>query len=172
MIYRSDYASPLGTITLASDGEGLTGLWFSGQKHYGAGLSPDAIRDEKPFRAAKRWLDAYFSGVRPDALPPLRSRGTPFQLAVWQLLLAIPYGETTTYGALAREYARQSGRERMSAQAIGQAVGRNPISIIIPCHRVCGAGGAPTGYAAGVERKQWLLALERGRNLKQKEELA
>lgn len=160
MIYISDYASPLGAITLASDGEGLTGLWFSGQKHYGAGLSPDVIRDEKPFHAAKCWLDAYFSGARPDELPPLRPQGTPFQLAVWQLLLEIPYGETMTYGALAQELAHQRGRERMSAQAVGQAVGRNPIAILIPCHRVLGANGTLTGYAAGVERKQWLLALE------------
>lgn len=156
----SNYASPLGTITLASDGEGVTGLWFSGQRHYGAGLSPDAIRDEMPFHAAKRWLDTYFSGARPDELPPLRMQGTLFQLAVWRLLLAIPYGETTTYGALARDLARQCGRESMSAQAVGQAVGRNPIAILIPCHRVLGAKGALTGYAAGVERKRWLLELE------------
>lgn len=163
MTYRSDYASPLGAITLASDGEGLTGLWFSGQRHYGAGLSPDAIWDEKPFRAVKRWLDVYFSGAQPDDLPPLCPQGTPFQRAVWRLLLEIPYGETTTYGALTRELARQSGSGRVSAQAVGQAVGRNPIAIIIPCHRVLGANGALTGYAAGVERKQWLLALEQTR---------
>lgn len=160
MIYTSDYASPLGTITLASNGEGLTGLWFSGQKYYGTGLSPDAVRDEKPFRAAKRWLDAYFSGAQPDALPPLQPQGTPFQQAVWKLLLEIPYGETTTYGALARKLSLQRGLEPMSAQAVGQAVGRNPIAILIPCHRVLGANGALTGYAAGVARKQWLLALE------------
>lgn len=160
MIYRSDYTSPLGTITLASNGTGLTGLWFSDQRHYGAGLLPDAIRDEKPFCAAKRWLDVYFSGDQPDELPPLWPQGTPFQLAVWRLLLAIPYGETTTYGALARELASQRGLEHMSAQAVGQAVGRNPIAILIPCHRVLGANGTLTGYAAGAERKQWLLALE------------
>lgn len=170
MIYCSDYSSPLGTITLASDGEGLTGLWFSGQKHYGAGLSPETICSERPFYAVKRWLDAYFSGARPETLPPLQPQGTLFQRAVWQLLLAIPYGETTTYGALARELACQRGCEHMSAQAVGNAVGRNPISIVIPCHRVLGANGALTGYAGGVERKQWLLALER--DLKQKEELA
>lgn len=160
MTYRSEYTSPLGAIILASNGAGLTGLWFSGQKHYGAGLSPDAIRDEKPFYEAKRWLDVYFSGAQPDERPPLLPQGTPFQQAVWRLLLTIPYGETTTYGALAQELARQRGLEHMSAQAVGQAVGRNPIAILIPCHRVLGANGALIGYAAGVERKQWLLALE------------
>lgn len=161
MEYMHAYASPLGGITLASDGEALTGLWFDGQKYFGSGLS--AAREERDlpvFAETIRWLDIYFSGREPDFLPPLHARGTPFQEMVWEILRAIPYGRTRTYGEIAAQIAQQTGRPRMSAQAVGSAVGRNPISLLIPCHRVMGANGSLTGYAGGVEKKRRLLLLE------------
>ena len=159
MTYVNHYASPLGEILLASDGEALTGLWFLGAKYFARGLDPtDQKRDLPVFQAAKAWLDAYFAGREPGALPPLRPAGTAFQQQVWDLLLQIPYGATTTYGALARRLAE--GRGRVSAQAVGGAVGHNPISLLIPCHRVVGAGGSLTGYAGGVDKKLALLRLE------------
>ena len=161
MEYTHAYTSPLGGITLASDGEALTGLWFDGQKYFGSGLS--AAREERDlpvFAETIRWLDIYFSGREPDFLPPLRARGTPFQERVWAALRAIPYGKTRTYGEIAAQIAQQTGRPRMSAQAVGSAVGRNPISLLIPCHRVMGANGSLTGYAGGVEKKRRLLLLE------------
>ncbi len=158
MDYIAAYASPLGAVTLASDGQALTGLWFDGQKYFPA---LTGRREDLPvFRQARAWLDAYFAGERPGAPPPLRPIGTDFQQQVWALLTAIPYGETRTYGALAAELARQRGLAHMSAQAVGGAVGRNPISILVPCHRVVGATGSLTGYAGGLERKQALLRLE------------
>ena len=159
MQYRYPLSSPLGGITLTSDGEALTGLWFEGGRHF-PDLSAAAERALPVFRETETWLGRYFRGEAPGALPPLCPGGTPFQRAVWDLLLTIPYGETTTYGALARELARRRGIPRMAAQAVGQAVGRNPISILIPCHRVLGAGGSLTGYGGGLDRKRWLLALE------------
>lgn len=162
MIHTQHYMSPLGGILLAADEEGLVGLWFEGQKYFAAHM--DAQTDETCtpiIRKAVLWLDAYFEGKTPDFTPPLHPSGTQFQLAVWKLLLSIPYGETTTYGALAARLAAQMGRESMSAQAVGGAVGHNPVSIIIPCHRVVGTGGSLTGYAGGVERKRRLLELER-----------
>ncbi len=161
MDYIRHYDSPLGGITMAADGEALVGLWFDGQKYFAAGLA--AAREERDlpvFAAAERWLDEFFSGKEPDFTPPLRPRGTPFQQAVWELLRAIPYGQTTTYGKIAAEIARRTGRGHMSAQAAGGAVGHNPISLIIPCHRVVGADGSLTGYAGGVEKKLRLLQLE------------
>ena len=161
MEYTHAYASPLGGITLASDGEALTGLWFDGQKYFGSGLS--AAREERDlpvFAETIRWLDIYFSGREPDFLPPLRARGTPFQERIWAALRAIPYGKTRTYGEIAAQIAQQTGQPRMSAQAVGGAVGHNKISIIIPCHRVVGTGGSLTGYAGGIDRKVKLLALE------------
>lgn len=158
----ASYCSPLGGITLASDGKALTGLWFDGQKYFAAGL--DAAHQQQPlpvFEETKRWLDCYFSGQEPDFLPPLAPRGTEFQQEVWALLRQIPYGETVTYREIARQIARRRGIPSMSAQAVGGAVGRNPISILIPCHRVVGANGSLTGYAGGLEKKQALLALER-----------
>lgn len=159
MTYVNHYASPLGELLLASDGEAITGLWFLGAKYFARGLDPAARERDLPvFQAAKAWLDAYFAGREPGALPPLRPAGTAFQQQVWDLLLQIPYGATTTYGALARRLAE--GRGRVSAQAVGGAVGRNPISLLIPCHRVVGAGGSLTGYAGGVDKKLALLRLE------------
>lgn len=162
MEYIRRCASPLGGITLASDGAALTGLWFDGQRFFGRGLAETPEERALPvFDEAARWLDAYFSGREPESRPPLHLRATAFESAVWQMLLRIPYGETVTYGALARTLSAQSGRA-VSARAVGGAVGRNPVSLLIPCHRVVGAGGALTGYAGGVARKEWLLALERG----------
>ena len=155
-------SSPLGGILLASDGEALTGLWFEGQR-YAPAPPPGAPEPPLPvLREAERWLTVYFSGHQPSFTPPLRPAGTPFQRTVWDLLLRIPRGETISYGALAEQTAAVLGRPRMSAQAVGGAVGRNPIALIIPCHRVVGADGRLTGYAGGLWRKERLLALERG----------
>ena len=152
--------SPVGELTLASDGESLTGLWIKGQKYYGGPES--AERTELPiFRRAEDWLGRYFAGEKP--LPselPLSLRGSEFRQTVWRLLCEIPYGEVTTYRGLARRAAEILGKEKMAAQAIGGAVGHNPISIIIPCHRVIGKNGNLTGYAGGIERKIKLLEIE------------
>ncbi len=155
------YQSPLGAVTLASDGECLTGLWFEGQEYFALGL--DAGHEERDlpvFRQAGEWLDLYFSGVVPAFAPPLRFTGTPFQNEVWEILATIPYGETRTYGDLAGELARRRGLDRMSSRAVGGAVGKNRISILVPCHRVVGANGDLTGYAGGIRRKRALLRLE------------
>ena len=153
MIYFANYGSPLGNILLAADDEGLTTLDFTEKK--------DAISHNHPIlREAARWLDIYFSGQNPGFTPPLHLLGTPFQTEVWRLLLDIPFGKTTTYGALAKEIARRRGVRRMSAQAIGGAVGRNPVALIVPCHRVIGADGSLTGYAGGLDKKASLLSLE------------
>ncbi|MBR6186551.1 MAG: methylated-DNA--[Clostridia bacterium] len=161
MDYTHRYESPLGGITLASDGESLIGLWFDGQKYFAAGLDETSIEKALPvFGLAERWLDLYFGGSAPDHVPPLRPRGTAFQQAVWQALLTVPFGHTATYGEIARALAAQRGLARLSARAVGGAVSRNPVSIIIPCHRVLGADGGLTGYAGGAEKKAWLLAHE------------
>ncbi len=156
----TELPSPLGTLTLAGDGFALTGLWFSGQKHFPADL-PEADRNALPvFAQAAQWLELYFSRREPDFLPPLAPRGTEFQRAVWALLREIPWGQTVSYGALARRLAETGPYARVSPRAVGSAVGRNPISILIPCHRVLGADGSLTGYAGGLQRKRQLLALE------------
>ncbi|MBR1758395.1 MAG: methylated-DNA--[Lachnospiraceae bacterium] len=161
MTYLNHYASPLGQVTLASDGQSLIGLWFDGQAHFGSTITKGAVeQDLLVFAQTCKWLDLYFAGEAPDFTPPLRFLGTPFQKEVWNLLLTIPYGQTTTYGALALALARKQGRMSQSAQAVGGAVARNPISLIVPCHRVVGANGSLTGYAGGLEKKKWLLALE------------
>ena len=208
MTYTAHYNSPLGGITLASDGHALTGLWFDGQKHFALTLANESSEDSNlpVFEQTRNWLDLYFSGECPDFTPPLAPKGTPFQQKVWRLLLAIPYGKTMTYGEIAqrvvetRLIASLHGAtpqdallrsascrgaslrdaslhgasiqgtsiqgtllaKNMSAQAIGGAVGRNPISLIIPCHRVIGANGSLTGYAGGLKRKKYLLELEQG----------
>ena len=161
MQYTSQYRSPIGEILLACDETGLTGLWFEGERFYAQGLDSEHDPRETPvFEETKRWLSIYFSGKEPGFLPPLRMRGSPFQLCVWELLQQIPYGETTTYGELAKQVAAKRKVERMSAQAVGGAVGHNEISIIVPCHRVVGANGSLTGYAGGVDKKAALLRLE------------
>ena len=152
--------SPLGTIILTADGTALTGLWFEGQRHAPDTSEAEADAALPVFDEAERWLDRYFSGQEPGDAPPLRPAGTPFQTAVWEILRTVPYGATVCYGEVARKLERRSGR-RVSARAVGGAVGRNPISLMIPCHRVVGANGALTGYAGGLERKRRLLDLER-----------
>lgn len=163
MDYTHHYSSPLGAITMASDGDALIGLWFDGQKYFADTLSSD-FREEplKVFDEAEGWLDLYFSGKAPDFLPALNPRGTAFRRTVWNILLTIPYGQTMTYGKVAALAAKRLERPRMSAQAAGSAVGHNPISLIIPCHRVIGSDGSLTGYAGGLERKARLLGLEQG----------
>jgi len=150
-LFFTMYPSPLGTLTLTSDGEHLTGLWMDTQPLPKAAYTEQA--DLPVFQQTRNWLDAYFLGncPAPDTLP-LSPAGTAFQQRVWQSLLTIPYGETTTYGAIAKSIS-----PTMSAQAVGGAVGRNPIGIIIPCHRVVGAKGQLTGYAGGLKNKAWLL---------------
>ena len=161
MIYTQHYDSPLGGILLSADEAGLTGLWFDGAKYFAKGLPQERTDQETPaLLQAKQWLDLYFSGVEPDFTPPLHPAGTAFQQAVWQLLLQIPYGQTTTYGEIARQLAKKPGRSKMSAQAVGGAVGHNEISILIPCHRVVGTSGSLTGYAGGINKKIRLLELE------------
>ena len=160
MIYMGRYDSPLGPITLAGEDGALTGLWFDGQKYFGAGL-PDGTPEGEPpvFRQVRAWLDRYFRGEDPGPAPPLAPAGTVFQRAVWEVLREIPYGRTATYGQVAQAAGRGLGRNT-SPRAAGSAVGRNPISLLIPCHRVVGAGGSLTGYAGGLERKEALLKLE------------
>ena len=161
MTYSTEYPSPLGTITLACDEDAVIGLWFNGQRHYGNILPPETERREHPLlREAKRWLDIYFSGREPDFLPPMRYDSTPFRKCICDIMLTIPYGQTMTYGEIAAQAARRQGMERMSAQAVGGAVGHNPISIVIPCHRVVGSDGSLTGYAGGLDKKIWLLEHE------------
>ena len=162
MIFTRHYDSPLGGILLAADEAGLTGLWFDGEKYFADSLPADHAERETPvLTETKRWLDCYFSGREPDFTPPLHPIGSAFRQSVWELLLQIPYGRTTTYGEIARLLAEKRGLARMSAQAVGGAVGRNEISIIIPCHRVVGADGSLTGYAGGIGKKVKLLELER-----------
>ncbi len=177
------YNSPLGGMTLACDEEGLTGLWFDGQKYFGSGILKDEdlkgeaskvntlkdgcvprkTKEKKPSvpEQTVKWLDIYFSGREPDFTPPLHLTGSEFRLAVWELLLGIPYGQTTTYKELAGRIAEQRGIKTMSAQAVGGAVGHNPVSIIVPCHRVLGTDGSLTGYAGGIDKKISLLTLEK-----------
>jgi len=163
MYYKTTHPSPVGPITLASDGECLVGLWLEGQKYYGGTIAGAMTeRDDLPiFDATKDWLDRYFAGAQPAISElPLAPIGGEFRQAAWRILCAIPYGEVTTYGAIGKQMAAELGRATMSAQAVGGAVGHNPISIIIPCHRVVGADGSLTGYAGGVDVKERLLRLE------------
>ena len=161
MAYVQHYDSPLGGILLAADESGITGLWFDGQKYFARDLPAERVEQNIPALAeAKRWLDIYFTGGEPDFTPPLHPIGSGFRQAVWNILLQIPYGQTTTYGEIARQLAAKQRLARMSAQAIGGAVGHNEISIIIPCHRVVGTNGSLTGYAGGIDRKVKLLELE------------
>ncbi|MDI9212236.1 methylated-DNA--[protein]-cysteine S-methyltransferase [Clostridioides difficile] len=162
MQYISYYHSPIGNILLASDNIGLTGLWFENQKYYAYNLDQEHQEKELPiFEQTKKWLDIYFSGKEPNFTPSLHMVGTPFQITVWKILQQIPYGKTITYGEIAYKVAQQKGISKMSAQAIGGAVGHNGISIIVPCHRVVGTNGSLTGYAGGIDRKIKLLSLEK-----------
>lgn len=164
MIYTYGYKSPLGKITLAGSEDGLSGLWFENQKYFGKGL-PENHEEKRlsVFDMTIRWLDVYFAGSVPDFTPPLCLKGTDFRREIWDILLCVPYGKTITYGEIARITARRKGLEKMSAQAVGGAVGQNPVSIIIPCHRVVGSDGSLTGYAGGTDKKLLLLRLEKAK---------
>ena len=161
MQYVSHYRSPIGDILLAADDIGLTGLWFDGQKYFALSLDREHEEKEIPlFEKVKKWLTIYFSGKEPDFSVPLHFTGTAFQNEVWEILCTIPYGQTIAYGEIAKQIAAKKGLPRMSAQAVGGAVGHNKISILVPCHRVVGTNGSLTGYAGGIEKKVELLKLE------------
>lgn len=157
MDFTAHHTSPFGGITLASDGTNLIGLWFDGQRFFGDTLAPaqEEKHDLQVFSDTRRWLDIYFAGRQPDFTPPLLLRTTDFRRRVCEIMLTIPFGHTMTYSEIARRMSI------CSAQAIGNAVGHNPISLIIPCHRVIGVDGSLTGYAAGLEKKSRLLLMER-----------
>ena len=155
VFYKTEYSSPLGKLTICAKNNHLVGLWIEGQKYFANTVNVEMISEDslEIFKKTKKWLDEYFKGNRPNTkylnLSPI---GNEFRQSVWKILCKIPYGEVTTYGDIARELAKQKGIERMSAQAVGGAVGHNPISIIIPCHRVIGKNGKLTGYAGGYLR--------------------
>jgi methylated-DNA-[protein]-cysteine S-methyltransferase len=158
--YTMNYASPVGLLTIDSDYDGITGLWIENQKYFGGepgGETPGMI--PPVFEKTREWLDLYFSGKEPDFTIPLHAKGSAFREAVWEILRTIPYGSVLTYGEIAKRLEKASGK-RVSAQAVGGAVGHNPISILIPCHRVVGTNGSLTGYAGGIGKKAWLLTLE------------
>jgi methylated-DNA-[protein]-cysteine S-methyltransferase len=162
--YIRHYDSPLGGMLMAGDGQALTGLWFEGQKYMPAALPPGRPERRLPvFEETVRWLDLYFGGGIPDFTPALNLKGTAFRKAVWEILLTVPYGRTITYGEIAERIAGKTGAGRMSAQAVGGAVGHNPVSLIVPCHRVIGADGRLTGYAGGIDRKARLLRMEQAK---------
>ncbi|WP_462370229.1 methylated-DNA--[protein]-cysteine S-methyltransferase [Oxalobacter formigenes] len=162
MHYTHQYASPLGDITMASNGESLIGLWFNGQKYFADTLPAENREKELPiFEQTASWLGAYFRGEIPDFMPALHLDGSPFRQMVWEILLQIPHGKVVTYGDIARMIASKTGQKTMSAQAVGGAVGHNPVSIIVPCHRVVGTSGSLTGYAGGIDKKIALLSLEK-----------
>ena len=158
MYFSTDYSSPLGEMLLVSDGEAICGLWFYTQKYFKSTIDDDLIEkhDLDIFKKAIKWLDDYFKGLNPKIDFKLNPKGTKFRLKVWKILSEIPYGETLTYGEIASKIS-----PTMSAQAVGGAVGHNPIAIMIPCHRVLGADGKMTGYAGGIERKTELLKIEK-----------
>lgn len=161
MEYACYYSSPIGRIKIAGNENSLTGLWFEGQKYISADIFQECnIQDISAFKQAKKWLDIYFDGKAPDFTPPLKLSALSFRMSVWDILLTIPYGKTMTYGEIAAVVSKQRGASKMSAQAVGGAVGHNPISLIVPCHRVIGANGNLTGYAGGIHRKKWLLTHE------------
>lgn len=161
MFYISKYNSPIGGITLASNGTELTGLWFDGQKYFADTLPENYEEKDLPvFGQTKQWLDIYFSGKAPDFTPPLAFVGiSPFRKRVWEIMIAIPFGHTSTYGNIAKQIGTETGK-KVSAQAVGGAVGHNSISLIIPCHRVVGTNGSFTGYAGGISKKIELLKME------------
>ncbi len=163
MIYISHYLSPLGDILLASKNNELIGLWFKDQKYYLESIKEEIVENnnEEIFLKTKDWLDRYFKGEQPNikelSLNPI---GSTFRKKVWKILCNIPYGKTMTYKEIADKISKEKGLKSMSAQAVGGAVGHNPISIIIPCHRVVGSNGNLTGYAGGLDKKEYLLKLE------------
>lgn len=161
MKYIGTYQSPLGPVTLASDGEALTGLWFDGSRYDRQGLSKEPETKDLPvFEETRRWLDLYFEGKDPGFTPALKITGSDFRRLVCEIMLEIPFGCLMTYGDIAKEAAKRLGKPAMSAQAVGGAVGHNPLTIIVPCHRVVGTGGSLTGYGGGMDRKIYLLKNE------------
>lgn len=163
MFYKTDYHSPIGNITLGADEKNIVGLWMEGQKYFGDTVKDEMHRnDNLPiFLTTKKWLDRYFKGERPEiAELPLAPIGGEFRQTVWNILCEIPYGQVITYGEIAKKIAQKRGLNRMSAQAVGGAVGHNPISLIIPCHRVVGTNGSLTGYSGGLDKKIRLLEFE------------
>ncbi|MDR1540591.1 MAG: methylated-DNA--[protein]-cysteine S-methyltransferase [Clostridiales bacterium] len=163
MYYSTNYSSPLGSLLLAGNSAGLIGVWMEGQRYFGGTVTEDVTdqSDLPVLVAAKNWLDKYFAGRKPAISDlSLAPGGGAFRRAVWDILCGIPYGEYTTYGDIAKKMALKMGRPRMSSQAVGGAVGHNPISIIIPCHRVVGTNGSLTGYAGGIDKKIKLLKHE------------
>ncbi len=163
MFYKTEYHSPFGILTIASDGSNIAGLWIQDQKHFEETIKEKMISNDnlQVFKETKYWLDRYFANQKPEiselAIAP---NGTEFRQAIWKILCEIPYGEVTTYKDIAKRIAKQNGKSQMSAQAVGGAVGHNPISIIIPCHRVVGSNGSLTGYAGGIQTKIKLLEHE------------
>ncbi len=159
--YTTTYSSPLGNILLASTENDLVGLWFENQKYFARVLSSETEEKEVPvLKKTKEWLDIYFSGKEPNFALPMQFIGTEFQKKVWNILYSIPYGKTVTYGWIAKQLGLYKSNHYVCARAVGTAVGKNDISIIVPCHRVVGANGSLTGYAGGVDRKIALLKLE------------
>ena len=162
MIYSTVYNSPIGRLTMASDGENLIGLWIDGQKYFAETVAKCAAEKSLPiFGSTEKWLDEYFAGEIPDFTPPICfGEFSDFRKRVWKILLEIPYGKTTTYGEIAKNIAAKKGLEKMSAQAVGGAVGWNPLCIVVPCHRVLGSDGSLTGYGGGIKNKIALLKIE------------
>lgn len=161
MQYTSIYQSPVGEMLLAADEVGVVGLWFKDEKYYAYCLDKEnEPRETHIIKKLKRWLDIYFEGREPDFTPPLHMIGTQFQIEVWNILREIPYGKTTTYNEIAKKIAKNRGVERMSAQAVGTAVGKNSINLIVPCHRVVGTNNSLAGYAGGIDKKITFLKLE------------
>lgn len=163
MVYTSYYYSPIGTLLLAERGGKLTGVWIEGQKYFCGSLHEQMqdFENSPTLLQTKQWLDRYFAGEKPAIRElPIAPVGSDFQKEAWKILCEIPYGETATYGEISQKLAARRGLERMSAQAVGGAVGHNPISVIVPCHRVVGSNGSLTGYAGGLQKKIWLLAHE------------
>lgn len=161
MHYTSTYQSPVGEMLLAADDIGIVGIWFRNKKYYARCLDKDnKPKETSVIKELKHWLDIYFQGKEPDFEPPIHMIGTPFQIEVWNLLCEIPYGTTTTYNEIAKKIAKNRGLERMSAQAVGTAVGKNSIKLIVPCHRVMGTNNSLAGYAGGIDKKITFLKLE------------
>ena len=161
MQYKMNYSSPVGELTITTDGTHITGLWFANQPNYESKLKDKVVAQEQPiFQQVRSWLDRYFQGNNPTIDFPLKPTGTAFREQVWEILTTIPAGQTMTYGEIANKIANLNGKDKMSAQAVGGAVGSNPISILIPCHRVVGADGSLTGYGGGIDKKIKLLEIE------------
>jgi methylated-DNA-[protein]-cysteine S-methyltransferase len=161
MEYIHNIKSPVGMLTVSSDGKNVSGLWIAGQKYFAKTLEKDALEQSLSiFDDVQKWLDRYFSGKEPDFMPPLMPKGSLFQKAIWNILCKIPYGQTTSYGEVAKQFEMEHKGGHTSARAAGGAVGHNPISILIPCHRVIGKRGGLTGYAGGINIKRILLQME------------